>query len=230
MSSIQTSTATAMPVASAIASSSDAPTLTVDEILNGLRGLTMTELVRVSKAVALESEKKFKVFEKAAVKSKKPKKAGSMPKGVLPRQFLKPNAWKAFVMTDAKENGWPAFIVHLKRKNKETDEVTVEEVEFSASEVREGVRVFDTGRPFNEKDAMSLSKIYWDNKAQTGSRKDLWDRFEAQYVEEPAQSSSNASASSSSSSSSSATPVATPVMEPAKPTVMKRVSKKAPSS
>lgn len=228
MSSIQT--ATAMPVASAIASSSDAPTLTVDEILNGLRGLTMTELVRVSKAVALESEKKFKVFEKAAVKSKKPKKAGSMPKGVLPRQFLKPNAWKAFVMTDAKENGWPAFIVHLKRKNKETDEVTVEEVEFSASEVRDGVRVFDTGRPFNEKDAMSLSKIYWDNKAQSGSRKDLWDRFEAQYVEEPARSVSSSSASSSS-SSSSATPVATPVMESAKPTVMKRVSKKtAPSS
>lgn len=223
MSSIQAT----MPVASAItsASSSDAPILTVDEILNGLRGLTMSELVRVSKALALESEKKFKVFEKSAVK--KPKKAGSMPKGVLPRQFLKPNAWKAFVMADAKANGWPAFTVSVKRKNKETGEVEVEEIEMSASEVREGVRVFDTGRAFNEKDAMSLSKIYWDNKAQTGSRKDLWDRFDAQYVEEPARSSSVSSTTPASAPPSASS---TPVLEPAKPAVMKRVPKKSTSS
>jgi len=224
-----------MPVASAIASTSDAPTLTVEEILNGLRGLTMTELVRVTKAVALESEKKFKVFEKAAVKSKKPKKAGSMPKGVLPRQFLKPNAWKAFVMADAKANGWPAFTVSLKRKNKETGEVELEEVEFSASQMKDGVRVFDSGRAFNEKDAMSLSKIYWDNKAQSGSRKDLWIRFDAQYVEEPARFTSVASSSSatvSASASAASTPATTPLIESAKPSVMKRVSKKstAPSS
>lgn len=220
---------TAMPVASAIASASDAPTLTVEEILNGLRGLTMTELVRVTKAVALESEKKFKVFEKAAVKSKKPKKAGSMPKGVLPRQFLKPNAWKAFVMADAKANGWPAFTVSLKRKNKETGEVEIEEVEFSASQMKDGVRVFDSGRAFNEKDAMSLSKIYWDNKAQSGSRKDLWTRFDAQYVEEPARSTSVASSSSATASATS-TPATTPLIESAKPSVMKRVSKKSTAS
>lgn len=232
-----------MPVASAISSASavdiaPVPTLTVEEIAHGLKGLTMNELVRVGKAVALESEKRFKVYEKEASKAsrgKKPKRVGSMPKGVLPPQFRKPNAWKMFVFADAKENGWPAFTVHIKRKNKETGEVEPEETEYSASsKAEDGAFVFDTGRAFNEKDAMSLSKIYWDNKNSQGLRKDLWVRFEAQYVDDAADSSASRS-SSAASAVSMASPVLAPVAvatassaatsEP--PVLVKRVKKTA---
>lgn len=226
-----------MPVASAIASAEEHPMLTVEEILAGLHGQSVSDLMRIAKAAVVESEKQFKVFEKTAGKAKKPKKAGSLPKGVLPRQFIKPNAWKAYVMADAKAHGWPAYTVTVNRKNKITGEVEPEEIEYSASEVRDGVYVFDTGRAFNEKDAMSLAKIYWDNKSQTGARKDLWRRFDEQYVEpteDASASSATASASASASTVSananavtaSASNAAASATEPKTPTVMKRAPKK----
>lgn len=218
-----------MPVASAVAAAStDAPvipTIPVEDVITALKGMSVSDLVHLSKAVTLEVEKKFKVFEKEAAKAskvKKPKKAGSMPKGVLPPQFRKPNAWKAYVFADAKAHGWPSFTVQVNRKNKETGEKEPENVLYSASKKENGVFVFDNGRAFNEKDAMSLSKIYWDNKEQKGLRADLWKKFDAQYVDEAPRSSS-VSSSASSAASTAATPVTSPQ---AAPKSVKRVQKK----
>ncbi len=225
-------TMSSMPTASAITSASDieAPTVSFEEILSSVKHLSVSDLVRLSKSVSLEMEKKFKVYEKTASKkgkSAKPKRVGSMPKGVLPPQFVKPNAWKSFVFADAKKNGWPSFTVPLKRKNKESGETEIDEVTFSASVKGEDGYTFDTGRAFNEKDAMSLSKIYWDNKNQCGSRKDLWERFDADFVERDV-SPSSASMTASAPASASSTPATTPLVEPvSKPATMKRVSKKA---
>ena len=48
----------------------------------------------------------------------------------------------------------------------------------------EGKNVFEaTRKPMNNKQAMSLSKVRWDRKEGKGTRKDLYDEFEASYVE-----------------------------------------------
>ncbi|NCY23240.1 hypothetical protein EBX31_14975, partial [bacterium] len=54
--------------------------------------------------------------------------------------------------------------------------------EMPASEERDGAHVFPDGKAFSHKYAMSLSKVYWTVKSQTGDRKDLYDAFEEQYV------------------------------------------------
>lgn len=221
-----------MPTASAISSASDneASVLSIDEILPSVKNLSMTDLVRLSKSISLEMEKKFKAYEKdVSKKANKPKRAGTLPKGVMPPQFVKPNAWKAFVLEDAKKNGWPAITVETKRKDRNTGESVPVEIHYSASTVVDGVHVFkETGRPMNEKDAMLLSKTYWNEKEGSGLRNDLWREFEKQYAEKNTTRSASASSASSSASSSSTTPATTPLVESTavKPATMKRVSKK----
>jgi hypothetical protein len=116
-----------------------------------------------------------------------------MPKGQVPPQLRKPRKWVEHVLHDAQTNGWPAYTVHQARKNKETGEKEEEEIEMPASEKNEdGVHVFEgsitekapKGKPFIHKDAMSLSKQYWTVKTQEGSRKDLYEAFDAAYEED----------------------------------------------
>lgn len=185
-----------MPTASAITNPSEQPLAmefpSLDQLIPSIRQMdilallkTQKVLAELQKVISVETEKRWKTAEKEAKKTvKKPKKVGSMPKGVLPPQFRKPNAWKAFVLKHARENGWPEFQMNHTYKDKETGEKKMEEITLSASvKSAEGYQ-YPEGRVFNEKDAMSLSKFYWDSKKSEGAREDLYRLFESTYVEE----------------------------------------------
>lgn len=153
----------------------------IDEI----KSLETDELFKMSKAVTAEIERRAK-----GAKGRAPKKTGSMPKGQVPPQLRKPRKWVEYVLADARQNGWESFTVHQTRKNKETGEKEEEEIVMPGSEENEdGVHVFagsinektQKGKMFIQKDAMSLSKQYWTVKTQKGSRKDLYEAFDAAY-------------------------------------------------
>ena len=149
-----------------------------------LKTLDAHDLAKLLKAVIAELAKKMNG-------SKAPKKAGSMPKGVVPKQLLKPRAWVDFTLTHAKENGWESFTVHQTKKDKTTGEKIQEEIEMPASIEVEGRHIFPDsvdeknpqGKTLIHKDAMSLSKHYWAPKTQEGTREDLYEEFLAQYEE-----------------------------------------------
>jgi hypothetical protein len=67
-------------------------------------------------------------------------------------------------------------------KDKVTGEKTETTVEMPASVRKDGANVFPDGKAFNHKHAMSLSKSYWVAKTKAGTRQDLYEAFEKQYV------------------------------------------------
>jgi hypothetical protein len=187
-----------------------AETSALEALLASVKSLEIAELFKLLKVVISETEKKAKAAAKAAKspKTEKPAKKGSMPKGEVPKQLKKPRAWVEFVMKHAIENGWDTFTVHQTKKDKETGEKIEEEITMPCSVLHEGSHVFDgsvtekspKGKQLIHKDAMSLSKFYWAPKAKTGTRPELYEEFEASYVE-PADDSSSVSSSSASSTS-----------------------------
>jgi hypothetical protein len=163
---------------------------TVEEIIDAVKSLETNDLFKMSKAVTAEIERRAK---SKGGKAAAPKKTGSMPKGQVPPQLRKPRAWVGYVLKDAQENGWTSYTVHQARKNKETGEKEEEEIEMPGSEQNEdGQHVFEgsinektpKGKAFIHKDAMSLSKHYYTAKTKTGSRPDLYEAFEAAYVDD----------------------------------------------
>ena len=169
----------------------------IQNITEQFKGLSAEELLAIITAAAAEAKKSIKLVSKAPKEAKE--KKGSMPKGVNPPQLDKPRKWVEFVLKRSNEVGWPVINV----KDTETLPASVE---------RDGKFVFEaTGKPMNNKQAMSLSKQYWSRKEAVGSNKELYDEFEAQNVPpEPAApkeaDSESEDESSSSSSSSSAAP------------------------
>jgi len=142
----------------------------IQNIQEQLKGLSVEELLVVIAAAAAEAKKAVKSAPKKEAKEKK----GSMPKGVVPPQLHKPRAWVDYVLDHANKNGWPAITVKG------------QEEPLAASIQRDGAYVFEsTGKPLNNKQAMSLSKQYWDRKAGVGSEEHLYEMFEA-YYEPPA--------------------------------------------
>jgi hypothetical protein len=136
-----------------------------------LKGKTAEELLTIISLAAAEAKKAVKAIAKAP--KEKTVKKGSMPTGVVPIQLHKPRAWVDFIMAHANTNGWPAFSA------KEKD--TIKEI--PASVTKDGKHVFEDGdKPLNNKQAMSLSKMYWSPKEKAGTREDLYQAFEAQYV------------------------------------------------
>jgi hypothetical protein len=158
-----------------------------------MKSIDMSDMMKILKAAIAELDKKMKAQKaQKPVKEKKQKKAGSMPKGVVPKQLRKPRGWVEFVLKHANENGWEPFIISQTKKNKVTGEKETEEIEMSGSVYHEGLYVFEdsvtdtcpTGKKAIHKDAMSLSKQYWTPKDQSGTRQDLYELFELQYVDE----------------------------------------------
>ena len=160
----------------------------IQSIQELLKGLSVEDLLVVIAAATAEAKKAVKVEAKV---SKAPKeKKGSMPKGVTPPQLHKPRAWVDFVLSHANANGWPAIAVKG------------QEEPLPASVERDGAHVFEsTGKPMNNKQAMSLSKQYWDRKAAMGSHQALYEEFDAAYV----------------------VPIAVPAAAPAAPAVVETV-------
>ena len=163
----------------------------VDEVLAALKGLESAELFKVMKQALVEAEKRSK-SSAAAPKKAAAKKAGSMPKGVVPPQLRKPRAWVDFTLKHALEHGWEAFTVYQTKKDKATGEKVEEEIEMPASELLNGAHVYKdsvdekhpAGKQLIHKDAMSLSKQRWAPKEKTGTHHALYQEFEASYVEE----------------------------------------------
>jgi hypothetical protein len=169
--------------------------------------LDESELFKLLKAGVSEAEKKLKSAGKTtrAEKSAATKKAGSMPKGVVPPQLRKPRAWVEFVLKHALENGWEPFTVYQSRKDKVTGEKVEEEIDMPGSVLHEGTHIYEdsiseklpAGKQLIQKDAMSLSKHYWAPKAKAGTKPELYEEFEASYVEEATSVDDSASETSS---------------------------------
>jgi hypothetical protein len=140
----------------------------IQSITEQFKGLSAEELLTIIAAATAEAKKAVKVVAKAPKEAKE--KKGSMPKGMNPPQLDKPRKWVEFVLKRSNEVGWPAINV----KDTETLPASVE---------RDGKFVFEaTGKPLNNKQAMSLSKQYWSRKEAVGTNKELYDEFDAQYV------------------------------------------------
>ena len=163
--------------------------LTVDEIVEQLKDRTAAELFKILKAATALAEKASKVPTKKGTK-KATKKDSNVP--LSPEeaekaakrgaQLVKPREWVVFVGNDARANGWPAFPAKVTAKDKVTGEKTESVQEMPASVEKDDVHVFPDGKAFNHKHAMSLSKSYWVAKTKSGTRQDLYEAFEAQYV------------------------------------------------
>jgi hypothetical protein len=181
----------ALPIASEVTDSETESVASVDmdSLISQLKQLESADLFKVMKQALAEAEKRAKGTTSRATAAKK---AGSMPKGVVPPQLRKPRAWVEFTLKHALENGWEAFTVYQTKKDKESGEKIEEEIEMPASILHEGAHVYTdsvtektpSGKQLIQKDAMSLSKQRWAPKEKKGTHPELYAEFEASYVEE----------------------------------------------
>ena len=181
-----------LPVASAVESKTALEPVEVEAVLASLKTLETADLFKVLKQALAAAEKRSTAAAPRGKAAAAAKKAGSMPKGVVPPQLRKPRAWVDFTLHHALENGWESFTVFQTKKDKETGEKIDEEIEMSASVLHEGAHVYDgsvtektpAGKQLIHKDAMSLSKQRWAPKDKKGTHPELYAEFETAYVEE----------------------------------------------
>jgi hypothetical protein len=158
----------------------------LDTLTAALKSLEPADLFKVMKQALAEAEKRSKGTKATTVA----KKAGSMPKGVVPKQLMKPRAWVDFTLQHALHNGWESFTVYQSKKDKLTGEVVEEEIEMPGSMLFDGAYVYEgsvtekqpTGKQLIHKDAMSLSKQRWSPKDKVGTHPELYEEFEAEYA------------------------------------------------
>ena len=194
-----------MPTASQIESTSAVATVEMDALVASLKSLEAADLFKVMKQALGEAEKRAKGSAPKGKTAVATKKAGSMPKGVVPPQLRKPRAWVDFTLAHALENGWESFTVYQTKKDKETGEKIDEEIEMPGSVLYDGAHVYEgsvtektpAGKQLIHKDAMSLSKQRWAPKEAKGSHPELYAEFEASYVEEETDAPDAASVASS---------------------------------
>jgi hypothetical protein len=161
-------------------------TMTIDDVMSSIKTFESTELFKLLKAVATEAEKKSKASAKITTKTTITKKSGSMPKGAVPPQLKKPRAWVEFTLKNALENGWESFTVLQKKKDKETNTITEEQIEMPASVLHNGAHIYEDsitdthpdGRQIIHKEAMSLSKQRKESAHAT------YAEFDASYVDD----------------------------------------------
>ena len=170
-----------------MASDSENTIITMEDVMSAVKTFESAELFKLLKAVATEAEKKSKTTAKSSSGAKTAaKKSGSMPKGAVPPQLKKPRAWVEFTLKHALDNGWESFTVLQKKKDKETNTITEEQIEMPGSVLHNGAYIYEDsindthpdGRQIIHKEAMSLSK----QRKETGHP--TYAEFEAQYVDE----------------------------------------------
>jgi len=157
--------------------------ITLEMAMSFIKQSGQVNLLKMQKAVMSEIERKLKSGEKTV---RVVKKTGSMPKGVIPQQLRKPRAWVEFTLKFARENGWEAYVIHQQKKNKLTGEKELVEIEMAEGERGENALYVygDTKKKLTHKDAMSLSKVWWSPKDKTGTREDVYQMFEQEFVVE----------------------------------------------
>ena len=193
-----------MPTASAIESKTPVETVEMDTVLATLKTLEAADLFKVMKQALAAAEKRSTGVAPRG-RAAAAKKTGSMPKGVVPPQLRKPRAWVDFTLQHALENGWEPFTVYQTKKDKVTGEKVEEEIEMPGSILHDGAYVYEgsvtektpAGKQLIHKDAMSLSKQRWAPKEKKGTHPELYEEFEASYVEEAVETADDASETSS---------------------------------
>ena len=185
-----------IPTASAIHSKAvPEPHVEVSAILAAVKDMDLENLFKVMKVVTAETEKKSKEAAKVVAKGKakasaKAAKRASAVKGVMPPHLMKPRAWVEYVLAYGRKNGWETFTAQQTRKDKDTDMKVIETIEMPGSVLHEGVHIFEgsisekdpKGKTLIQKDAMSLSKVWWAQKTSEGTHEERYREFEAQYV------------------------------------------------
>ena len=189
-----------------MASDSENTMITVENVMSSIKTFEISDLFKLLKTISAEIEKKSKTAAKAATHAGKAtvaKKAGSMPKGAIPPQLKKPRAWVEFTLKDALENGWESFTIVQKKKDKEMNTVTEEQIEMPGSVLHDGAHIYKdsvteekpAGKQLIHKDAMSLSK---QRKESSHSSYSL---FESSYVDTPSDDDKSDAGSSTASAS-----------------------------
>jgi hypothetical protein len=93
-------------------------------------------------------------------------------------------------LENAMEKGWEPFNMLQTKKNKNTGNIIEETIKMPGSILHNGKYVYEgsinnatpQGKQISQKDAMTLSKLYWMPTLKKGIRPDLYADFEAQYV------------------------------------------------
>jgi len=187
-----------------MASDSENTMITIEQVMSAVKTFESSDLFKLLKTISAEVEKRSKTAAKASTgKATAAKKTGSMPKGAIPPQLKKPRAWVEFTLKDALENGWEAFTVVQKKKDKETNTVTEEQIEMPGSVLHDGAHVYKdsvtkekpAGKQLIHKEAMSLSK---QRKESSHSSYSL---FESSYVDTPSDDDKSDTGSSTASAS-----------------------------
>jgi hypothetical protein len=215
------------PTASAIHSKAAPEPVEVSVILAAVRDMDLENLFKVMKLVTAETEKKSKDAAKVVAKGKakasaKAAKRASAVKGVMPPHLMKPRAWVEYVLAYGRKNGWEAFTAQQTRKDKDTDMKVVETIKMPGSVLHEGVHIFEgsisekdpKGKTLIQKDAMSLSKVWWTQKTEDGLHEEIYREFEAQYVPTVASDASEAEASEEEASEEIEIDLSVPVAAP----------------
>ena len=194
-----------LPTASAV-STDDSETISgpsmeidVPTLIAAAKHFDSPDLFKIIGTLLKQAEKQSKTVGKSTSKRGTVKK--DAPKGKTPRQLRKNNAWVTFTLENAREHGWESFIVKSSRKDKETSEVTEEEIEMPASELHDGCYVYEgsvtestpAGRQIIHKEAMSLSKARKESHPS-------WEKFLESYEEEAASETESVAAKSTASS------------------------------
>ena len=203
----------------------EAQLLTLELMVEHLPSMDPQELLELMAAVNAVLKKKWKSSptKKSVEKVKKP----------APKALKRNQAWIAFTLKHAMDNGWEAYTIHQETKNKTTGETVPDDTARSGSVPNDADTPYtfkdktgsiitpafiyeDTGKHFIYKEAMSLSAQWkWTEGARPAMKfrdeteeqehwSDLFREFIAGY--EDADADTDASASASSSSSSSSTP------------------------
>lgn len=183
----------------------------MDELLLSLKALPAADLFKLMKSAIAEAEKKSKqTTSRKETATRAVKKSGSMPKGTVPNQLKKPRAWVDFTLKHARENGWEAFTIVQKIKDKETKAVISEEqIAMPASILHNGIHIYEdsinektpNGRQMISKEAMSLSKQRKETHHTT------YAEFEAQYTAEDSDDAKSETSATTSSTKASKTVV-----------------------
>jgi len=137
-----------------------------------LKDASVQDLLALIGAATAEAKKKAKGVKEPKVPKgpKEPKEPKE--KGPVPPQLRIPHAWVAKTLDDANTNGWDGFEVTGKNP-----------VTMAGSVIRDGQHVFpDTGKPMNHKLAMSLSKVRWAPKTQTGTHQAQYQKFLTEFL------------------------------------------------
>jgi colicin import membrane protein len=176
----------------------------MEQVMSAVKTFETSDLFKLLKTTSVEVEKRSKTAAKASTgKVTAAKKTGSMPKGAIPPQLKKPRAWVEFTLKDALENGWESFTIVQKKKDKETNTVTEEQIEMPGSVLHDGAHIYKdsvteekpAGKQLIHKDAMSLSK---QRKESSHSSYSL---FESSYVDTPSDDDKSDAGSSTASAS-----------------------------